>query len=229
VAGVALRHLPDGVAGEDLVPQASQPGDDRFVELRQRLVPVGLGQRAWLSGLLDPQEDVAHELDRRRRQMQDQRLGRVVVRHRPGIAGDGGADESGRSPDRGEEVGRECGVQISSRATYLIEVPAGESGSTTLNMAYSYGGIVECSTSMAHWKWRRRLATSVIGVIISTESSRLGPPMCNRRCRRLRSGRELPPHLTQTALPRASACSVMARRRIARGSTATAPSKPSPR
>ena len=41
------------------------------------------------------------------------------------------------------------------------------------------GGIVECSTSMAHWRWRRRLATSVIGVIISTESSRLGPQMCN--------------------------------------------------
>jgi hypothetical protein len=63
---------------------------------------------------------------------------------------------------------------ISSRTTYLIEVAAGESGSITLQKAYSYGGIVACSTSIAHWRWRRRSTTSVMGATIAIESSRFG-------------------------------------------------------
>jgi hypothetical protein len=93
VARVTLRHLSSDVPDEDLASQASQRDDDRLVELRQRVIRVGLRPRARLGGLFDPQEDIAHELDRRRRQMQDQRPARGVVGHRLRIARHAGARE----------------------------------------------------------------------------------------------------------------------------------------
>src|SRR5712691_182054 len=48
-----------------------------------------------------------------------------------------------------------------------MEVAAAESGSTTLHIAYSYGGIVQCSTSTAHWRWRRKSSTSAIASIMA--------------------------------------------------------------
>jgi hypothetical protein len=67
------------VAREDLVAQESHRVGDRLVELRERLVAIGLGLRPRRLGLLDPQEHVANQLEGRRREMQDQGFRRGVV------------------------------------------------------------------------------------------------------------------------------------------------------
>jgi hypothetical protein len=98
VTRIPLGHLRAWVTREHLVPEAYERPDDRLVELSERLVAVGLRPSTRLLGLLDPQEHLAHEINRCRREVQHQRQLGVVVAHRLGIARDGFARESRPPP-----------------------------------------------------------------------------------------------------------------------------------
>ena len=165
VPRIALRDLASGIAREDVVAEALDRRRDRVVELPERGVAIRLGSRPTQLRLLDPQEDVAHHVDRRPLECRVSGGSGSWCGIGPGYLGITSMPANrGPPPTADRTFAASAMCSISSRTTYLNVRNASDPWSRTESIAHWYGGIVACSTVMAHWRWRRRSARSSIAI-----------------------------------------------------------------